>query len=107
MYPSGTGTERMIDMDNTKPEYKSCPFCGGQAKEQTNNHCYWIVCCDCKARGGKGNTKKEAAERWNARGLWDSDVNVDWYINLNGISVLAQDLIDQFVKLYKTKRLKA
>lgn len=47
---------------------KPCPFCGGTAHPvEYHPIAHRVVCPSCDARGGKGASEAEAAEKWNCR----------------------------------------
>ena len=65
-----------------RPQLLYCPHCGGTKRNTlqlhphgVGNHRFFIVEC-VPARGGcgasiTGKTKRQAAENWNRRYLWD------------------------------------
>lgn len=50
---------------------KPCPFCGSEeifVYLKSTNYDKWCAVCEiCRARGGIGETKEEAATLWNTR----------------------------------------
>lgn len=63
-------------MDHYKEELKRCPFCDNEARIVTdcddNNHYSYLVECigdKCGASTPWCDTKEEAYERWNRRGI--------------------------------------
>lgn len=64
-------------------ELKPCPFCGGRAEYNEDNHgWHWIECTKCESATGQVNPltsgmKSRLAESWNTRAEPEQPVGVD------------------------------
>lgn len=60
-------------------EFKSCPFCGGDAFMNLEGRKFWIECRGCAAETGCFKTEDEAIEAWNTRAERECEPTEDWH----------------------------
>lgn len=55
-------------------ELKPCPFCGGEILTfRRGKYMWWVKCEQCGAESGVSTKKRDAVEKWNRRGVNETD----------------------------------